>query len=285
MGDKTFTSILESSKVKTKDTVTLDTPDYHFPQLPGYAKLTDKLLAQAETAGEWLKVYKKFASKASPMTAPEYHEILGLTLAATAIARRVSLKISTSTIYPNLYSLIVGSSGDSKSEGAKFARKVGNKAGLTPFELPAYMSPQGLLQELIGRNLDNTASLNNDELEHLKTKRKFSAQRVLLLDESSALFEWFGQDNMQGIKPLVLRLYDNPEREDESTAGRGSGVARNCYFNICGMSTRSELEPFFKKKSYWANGIWARFIFITASWKKPPYIFFPPALEIPKEIS
>ena len=102
MGDKTFTSILESSKVKTKDTGALDTPDYHFPQLPGYAKLTDKLLVQAETAGEWLKVYKKFASKASPMTAPEFHEMLGLTLAATAIARRVSLKISTSTIYPNL---------------------------------------------------------------------------------------------------------------------------------------------------------------------------------------
>ena len=278
-------ALVEAATVKNNPNVA-DLPDYHFPQLPGYAKLSDKLLAQAETAGAWLKEYKKFASKASPMTAPEYHEILGLTLTATAIARRVSLKVSTDTFYPNLYSLIVGSSGDSKSGGIKLARKVGRIAGLTPFELPGYMSPQGLLQELAGRNLDNTTStsLNDEELAYLKTKRKFSAQRVLLLDESSALFEWFGQDNMQGIKSLVLRLYDNPDREDESTAGRGAVVARNCYFNICGVSTKAELEPFFKKKSYWANGIWARFIFVTPSWKRTPYIFFPPAMEIPGNI-
>lgn len=280
----TILSVKELAEKATIKTTENSTPDYHFPSLPGYAKLSDKLLAQAETAGAWLKEYKKFASKASPMTAPEYHEILGLTLTATAIARRVSLKVSTDTFYPNLYSLIVGSSGDSKSGGIKLARKVGRMAGLTPFELPAYMSPQGLLQELIGRNLDNTTSLNDEELAHMKTKRKFSAQRVLLLDESSALFEWFGQDSMQGIKSLVLRLYDNPDREDESTVGRGAGVARNCYFNICGVSTKAELDPFFKKKSYWANGIWARFIFVTPSWKQPPYIFFPPAMEIPNEI-
>ncbi|MDX9690752.1 MAG: hypothetical protein RBT70_09915 [Alphaproteobacteria bacterium] len=282
MAGPTLKKIVEHSK--TSKAETNDTTDYFFPPLPNYARLSDKLLAQAETAGVWLKEYKKFASKASPMTAPEYHEILGLTLTATAIARRVSLKVSTDKFYPNLYSLIVGSSGDSKSGGIKLARKMGRMAGLTPFELPAYMSPQGLLQELIGRNLENTTSLNDEELAYLKTKRKFSAQRVLLLDESSALFEWFGQDNMQGIKSLVLRLYDNPDREDESTVGRGAGVARNCYFNICGVSTKAELDPFFKKKSYWANGIWARFIFVTPSWKQPPYIFFPPAMEIPNDI-
>jgi len=281
---KNINALVEAATVKQTNSNMADMPDYHFPQLPGYAKLSDKLLAQAETAGAWLKEYKKFASKASPMTAPEHHEILGLTLTATAIARRVGLKVSTKTIYPNLYSLIVGSSGDSKTESISLARTVGGMAGLKPFELPAYMSPQGLLQELIGRDLDNTTSLNDEELTYLKTKRKFSAQRVLLLDESAQLFEWFGQDNMQGIKSLVLRLYDNPDREAESTVGRKAGVARNCYFNFCGISTQAELEPFFKKKSYWANGIWARFIFVTPSWKQPPYRFYPPAMEIPGDI-
>jgi hypothetical protein len=280
MTTATLKDITEEAQIKTPD----ELPDYHFPPLPGYARLSDKLLNQSEKAGEWLKAYTEFASKASPMTAPEYHRILGLILTATATARRVCLRISTDTIYPNLYALIVGASGDSKSGGTRLARKTGRLAGLSPLELPAYMSPQGLLQELIGRKPDNISLLDGENLESLKMKLRFSAQRVLLLDESESLFEWFGQDKMQGIKSLIRRLYDNPDEEGETTAMRGAGTARNCYLNICGISTPADLEPFFKKSSYWANGIWARFIFVTPSWKKPPYIFYPPALDIPCDL-
>lgn len=280
MTNPDLNKIIKQAQIKKTD----EPFEYHFPPLPGYAIPSDKILNQSEKAGEWLKAYTKFASKASPMTAPEYHRILGLILVATATARRVCLKISTDTIYPNLYTLIVGASGDSKSGGTRLARKVGRLAGLSPLELPSYMSPQGLLQELIGRKPDNLSLLDGDNLESLKLKSRFSAQRVLLLDESESLFEWFGQEKMQGIKSLIRRLYDCPEEEGETTAMRGSGTARNCYLNICGISTPSDLEPFFKKSSYWANGIWARFIFVTPSWKKPPYIFYPPALDIPNEL-
>src|SRR5262245_58894621 len=151
--------------------------DYYFPALPEEARLSDKLLAQGEKAGQWLKAYTDFACKASPMTAPEHHQILGLTLTAAAVARRVKLNVSAKTIYPNLYSLIIGSSGDAKSEGVKLARKVEDLAGLSPFELPSYMSPQGLMQELIGRKNDNMGFLDSSDLEALRTRQKFSAQR------------------------------------------------------------------------------------------------------------
>jgi len=284
MSDKTFNSILQSSKVNPKDIDALDVPDYQVPSLPGYARLSDKLLAQAETAGAWLNEYKKFARKASPMTAPEYHEILGLTLAATTIARRVSLKIATKEIYPNLYSLIVGSSGDAKSEGAKLALKIGRLAGLAPFELPGYMSPQGLMQELTGKNSESLNGLADDEYKAMQTRHKFSAQRLLLLDESASLFDWFEQDGMKGLKDLLRKLYDCPPDLEEATVGRGYGIAYNPTLSLCGISTRSDMEPFLKRKAYWGNGIWARFIFVSASWDKPPYSFFPPALDIPKDI-
>ena len=109
-----------------------ESPDYYFPDLPAEARLSDKLLVQGEKAGLWLKAYADFAGKASPMTAPEHHQILGLTLAATAIARRVKLNVSAKSIYPNLYSLIIGSSGDAKSEGTKLAKKIEDLAGLSP---------------------------------------------------------------------------------------------------------------------------------------------------------
>ncbi len=281
MTTATLKEITEKAKVQSPAT---NTSDYDFPPLPGYARLTDKLLKKAETAGEWLKEYKEFAGKASPMTAPEYHEILGLTLAATAIARRVSLKISTKEFYTNLYSLIVGSSGDAKSEGVKLALKIARLAGLTPFQLPGYMSPQGLMQELTGKNSDVPSGLAKDEFENLQTRRNFSAQRVLILDESASLFDWFEQDGMKGLKDLLRRLYDCPPIEDESTIGRGYSIAYNPCLSLCGISTRSDMEPFLKRKAYWGNGIWARFIFVSASWDKPPYVFFPPALDIPQDI-
>lgn len=284
MTTATLKEITEKAIVKPSATDTPDTPDYDFPPLPGYARLSDKLLKKAETAGKWLKDYKKFAGKASPMTAPEYHEILGLTLAATAIARRVSLKIATKEIYPNLYSLIVGSSGDAKSEGAKLALKITRLAGLAPFLLPGYMSPQGLMQELTGKNSDLANGLAKDEFETIQIRRKFSAQRVLILDESASLFDWFEQDGMKGLKDLLRRLYDCPPSEDESTVGRGYSIAYNPCLSLCGISTRSDMEPFLKRKAYWGNGIWARFIFVSASWDKPPYAFFPPALDIPQDI-
>jgi hypothetical protein len=242
--------------------------DYYFPDLPGEAKLSDKLLSQGEKAGQWLRAYTDFANKASPMTAPEHHQILGLTLAATAIARRVKLTVSTQDIYPNLYSLIIGSSGDSKSSGTRLARKIGKLAGLDVFELPSYMSPQGLLQELMGS----------------KSQKEYAAQRVLLLDESSSLFEWFGQQHMQGIKPLILRLYDCPDEEGETTAQRGNGTAKNCYLNICGISTPADMAPFLKTSEYWGNGVWARFNFVMPAWNKPPYVFYPEGLQIPSEL-
>ena len=75
-----------------------ESPDYYFPDLPAEARLSDKLLVQGEKAGLWLKAYADFAGKASPMTAPEHHQILGLTLAATAIGRRDALKAGTNVL-------------------------------------------------------------------------------------------------------------------------------------------------------------------------------------------
>jgi hypothetical protein len=260
------------------------TRDYYFPDLPGEARLSDKLLAQGEKAGSWLTAYTDFANQASPMTAPEHHQILGLTLVATAIARRVKLVVSTDDIYPNIYSLIIGSSGDSKSGATRHARKTGRQAGLALFELPGYMSPQGLLKELIGSKPDSSVLFESSDLEELKLRQKFAAQRVLFLDESASLFEWFGQEHMRGIKQLILRLYDCPDEERETTASRGSGTARNCYLNICGVSTPTDIAPFMKSAEFWGNGVWARFNFVTPSWDKPPYIFYPDVLTIPSEL-
>ena len=256
------------------------------PDLPKEARITDAERSQAQQAGRWLGEYTDFACRSLPMTPPEHIRFYAYILAATAISRRVVWKVSTEEIYTNLYGLLIAPSGDSKSGGPRLAAKVLRAAKLYPLTLPGYMSPQGFLQELIGKPSEIPPdNYTNTDIERLfKLKKFFSAKRTLLLDEVSILFEWFGQSSMAGMKQMILRLYDCPPEESETTAGRGSGAATNVYLNICGVSTQTDMAPFFKTAAHWGNGVWSRFAFVTPTWKRPPYVCFPPAIEIPEHI-
>lgn len=257
----------------------------NIPDLPKAARLSDAEIQIAASAGEWIGAYASFAQEAFPMTPPEHHRFYGYILAATAIARRVVWRISAESIYPNLYGLLIAPSGDSKTGGARLASKMLRAARLHPLTLPGYMSPQGLMQELIGKQDAILPNMYTEEIrDAMQIKAAFPAQRILMLDEASILFAWFGQAHMEGMKQFVLRLYDCPDEESETTAGRGNGIAKNIYFNLCGISTPTDMNPFFKSAAHWGNGIWSRFAFVTPTWDKPPYHCFPPALDIPAEL-
>jgi hypothetical protein len=79
-------------------------------------------------------------------------------------------------------------------------------------------------------------------------------------------------------------MYDCPSELGETLASRGVGTAKNCCLSICGISTPTDLAPFLKKSAHWGNGVWARFIFVTPTWEKPPYVFYPEAMEIPAHL-
>jgi hypothetical protein len=284
--DDSLTDRSQESQPPKTDTIPPELSLVNIPDLPREARLTDKEIAQSEKSGEWINTYTNFAKQALPMTPPEHSRFYAYILAATAIARRVVWKISTEEIYPNLYGLLIAPSGDSKSGGPRLASRVLRGAKLYPLTLPGYMSPQGFLQELIGKPPEFLQDVYTDEIRNsLKLRKDFAAQRLLLLDEVSILFEWFGQSNMAGMKQMVLRLYDCPPDESETTVGRGNGVARNIYLNICGISTQTDMGPFFKQAEHWGNGVWSRFAFITPTWTKPPYVCFPPELELPESIT
>jgi hypothetical protein len=275
----------KNEKPGTMETALPDLSLVNIPDLPKEARLTDKELAQAEYSGNWIDSYAAFAKQALPMTPPEHNRFLAYEVASTAIARRVVWRISTEEIYTNLYGLLMAASGDSKSGGPRLAHKVLRSAKLDPLTLPGYMSPQGFLQELIGKPGDLQDEYNDQLREAQRLRKVYSAQRLLLLDEVSILFEWFGQSSMAGMKQMILRLFDCPPVEGETTVGRGNGIARNIYLNICGISTQTDMAPFFKQAEHWGNGVWSRFAFVTPTWEKPPYICFPPELALPAAIT
>ena len=256
------------------------------PELPKNAQLPDHLLNNLDSAGQWLTDYITFAREASPMSAVSFHEILGLLLLATAIARRVALSVSNKRIFPNLYALIVARSTlYRKTTAYDVSRNTLKAAGLKHLLLPGRMSPESMLTELAGTKPPNFDNWDSESKADWRTERSYSAQRTWLMDEASSLFHSFEQKHTLGLLPIVLDLFECPDDPPPlSTISRGRQTIRNAYLNICGPTTPSEIGKYLKHSHHWGNGMWARFIFVTPS-NPPRWAFWPDKLEVPKPLS
>jgi hypothetical protein len=183
---------------------------------------------------------------------------------ASCIARRVVLKVGTKDIFPNLYSLIVApSTRFRKSTAFDIANQTLDRAGLRRLTLPARMSPESLLQELTGRSPGDFGQWEKVDQDEWQDERVFAAQRAWLMEEAATLLESFDQKHSAALLPIVLDLYDCPGARSVSTIGRGRQTVRRAYLTICGPTTPAALKTHLANSSYWGNGLWARFIFVT----------------------
>ncbi|HNB55150.1 MAG TPA: DUF3987 domain-containing protein, partial [Anaerolineales bacterium] len=237
-------------------------------------------------AGQWLTDYITFASEASPMSAASFHEALGLTLIATAVARRVALAVSSKMIFTNLYVLIVAlSTLYRKTTSYDVSRGVLRAAGLKHLLLPGRMSPESMLTELAGTKPPNFDGWDSESKADWRAERVFSAQRTWLMDEASSLFHSFEQKHTLGLLPIVLDLFECPaDPPPLSTISRGRQTIRNAYINICGPTTPSEISKYLKSGDHWGNGMWARFIFVTPN-TPPRWTFWPEKMGVPLSLS
>lgn len=252
------------------------------PELPENARLSEGLIAEAESAGRWLNDYKAFASKASPMTAMEFHEATGLTILSATVARRARLQVSSTEIYPNLYVLeIAPSTLLRKSTGFSLANNVMEAAGLRFLILPSSMTPESFLLEMSRRKSKDFAAWEQKDQEEWQAERLFAAQRIWLIEEASCLFDSFDQKYRAEFLPIILELYDCPSVKSIFTVGRGRQILREPYLTICGPTTPAALKAHLNNPVYWSNGLWARFALVTPSNHKPNWNFWPEKLEIP----
>lgn len=256
------------------------------PELPTSASLPGSLMQQANLAGLWLNDYIDFARRASPMSPPIFHLILGLTLLSTAIARRVYLRVANYNLYPNIYALIVAHSTlYAKTTAFEIARRVLELAGLARLMLPVGITPQSLISELTNRQPDTFASWEQGDQDDWRSERKFAAQRAWLMDEAAGLLDAFDQKHLADLLNHVLKLYDCPDKlSASSTIARGRQTIRNSYMTICGPTTPSAMRSHLNNRSHWGNGLFARFIFVTPD-TPPQRIFYPNEIEIPASLT
>ena len=238
------------------------------------------------TAGQWLTDYVTFASKASPMTPASFHETLGLFALSVAVARRVCLRVSTTAIYPNVYAMLIAPSTlFRKTTALNLTQAVIRMAGLDRTLLAPLQTPESLLGELSTRKPATFAVWGTEEQDAWRAERAFAAQRGWILEEGSRLLDSFNRDYSAGLLPLVLALFDCPDREVYQTVGRGRQVVANAYLNILGATTPASMRVHLANPQHWANGLWARFVLVTPDGDLPPWAFWPDPMDIPANLA
>jgi len=246
------------------------------PDLPPSAHLTSEQIAQAAGVGQWLDEYITWASDAANETPLRFHEGAGLWLVALAIGRRLYIHTPwRQKIHPNLYIMLVAvSTYYRKSAGLNLASDLA-RAAMPHMILPQPGSPEAFMSMLGGVLPPNFEDIPARDRERLITGNRFAAQRGIIRDELSALFKSMGRDYMQGLKELIMQLYDCPDYLDSHTNNRGLVVIRDAALSILGAATPAELSVSLSVND-WYNGALARFVLLTP---EPEYAEREAALE------
>jgi hypothetical protein len=220
------------------------------------------------------------------MSDPAFHLSAGLFLLSTAVARRVCLQVGIQRIFPSLYQLIVAESTlYHKTSALMIAHALLKEAGLDILLLANRQTPESLVAELGTMRPGTFESWSDAEKKRWIAERSFSAQRGWLLDEASHLLDSFNRDYTAGLLPLVLALFDCPEREVSQTVGRGRQVVQYAYLSFLGATTPSAVAEHVQKNAHWSNGLWARFAMITPQKSIPDWHFFPTNVKIPIDLA
>ncbi|KPL80290.1 DUF3987 domain-containing protein [Herpetosiphon geysericola] len=251
------------------------------PPLP--SELT-KTIRQQGVCGQWLDTFIDYASQASPVTPPIFHEAAGLFLAATVIARRLYLQIGETYYYPNIYALFVAPPGRyAKSTAMKVVERVLRRAGLGHLLLPDKSTPQSLLQQFSTVIPDKLDSYSDYDREQWLLARAQAAQRAWLLDEAGFLFSDMKKEYMAELLSLLLKLFDNPEYLAHETITHGRTTIRDASLSFLGATTPKNIEDHLRSEKLWDEGLWSRFAILIPD-APPCYAEFPDELVMPERL-
>ena len=128
--------------------------------------------------------------------------------------------------------------------------------------MPTPGSPERFQDALSGRMPGNYKELTYAQQELLSKAQAFAAQRGLFKDEIAGLFGSFNRkDYMQGMKDLIMELYDCPDYADKDTQS-GLTIVRDAALSILGVTTPAGLSAA-TSATDWDNGLLPRFLMLT----------------------
>lgn len=233
----------------------------------------------------WLDDYTKWAMQRSPLTPKHFHENIGLSMVAGAVAGRVTIQLPHERLTPNLWTLIVATTSIyAKSTAFKVARELGHLT-MPEKTLSSVSTPEALMSEFSGARPSNFGELSEDKQTAWKDSAQWGARRLLIMDEAGRFFNSLQRDYNATLDALLMEAYDASGENITRQTMKGGliSVERPCLSCLF-ATTPANVRMLLSSHDQWASGWWIRWNFVTAQeitdWKESEYVSPPTDLVV-----
>lgn len=206
---------------------------------------------------DWLDAYLEFCKDSEPPQS--YHVWAGMSTIAGALQRRVYMRWGRSTIYPNLYVILVGPSGRAKKGTAlEFA-----KPFLHHIRIPTIEG--AITREKLIRRMGEAATPIPDP----STSAMVMQCAVTYVSPELSVF--LGQGNLKLLADLC-DWYDSPSKWVYDTKGQGTDTIEGVCFNLLGATAPDWLPSILPKEAV-GGGFTSRCIWVVEEDKGKTVVF------------
>lgn len=206
----------------------------------------------------WLERYIQFTQNSEPPTI--YHLWSGIMALSSCLQRKCYMNWGHAmTIYPNLYTVLVGPPGGRKGTAMKIA-----KGFLQHIDISLGSDSLGSIQALYEEILNSSQEYYHEGLTYEHKS----------LSVWSEEFQVFLSDSDPRLIGNITDLFDSPAHWSYTSIGRGNKDLSNCWLNIFGAITPSLLQSKLNQDAV-GGGLISRIIFVVGygKHKKVPITF------------
>jgi hypothetical protein len=199
----------------------------------------------ARALDDWLNAYLKYSENSEPPQS--YHIWTGIGVLAGALQRKVYMHWGRSTIYPNLYIVLVGPSGRArKGTALEYGKPLLKGVGAKVIE-------GAITREKLIRRMGDSVTNFADDVGN----PRFQCATTCISDELSV---FLGQGNIKFLADLC-NWYDCPEQWVYDTKGQGTDKLEGVCFNLIGATAPDWLPSILPQEAR-GGGFTSRTVFV-----------------------
>ncbi len=245
--------VCAKDKVVTAVSERLDAARPSAPAPDGPELLLTSLPESAWT--NWARLYRE-AVGASTEAADELHYVALLTVLGAALGRAVTV-FSGRPIHANVYSMLIGPTGDRKSTAAELALGLLRRVAPEVLLLNGVGSQEGLMERMAGAGASSG---------HSRT--------LLFVDEMAALLKKGRRESSGSLMEFITELFHGPESKTHFTRTNAIHLDRPTL-SILAASTPAWLEAALEEEDI-LGGFTNRFVYVLAPSKPDNPLPAPP---------
>lgn len=236
----------------------------YVPELPKAVQLSSEQITACQQVGRWQNAFMAWATQRAIMTPQAFLEFGGLFIVGLAIARRAALRLDFETVFPNLYGIVVATTGYFKKTTGLRAVEDTVMAAMPHMLLSAQTTPEMLLFKASGRRTPNYDNLSAYDRRIEDQGARFAGQRGIIADEVTKLF--VSKKYLEGMPELYMEFFNAPPVLEREIRSEGKLIVRDPAMSLYGATTPARLSRTFGETE-WEDGLAGRIAFLTPTEK------------------